>query len=247
MNALIIDDEQHCIDALTMDLRGHCPNVSVVGTYTSAKDAIVAIKKSKPQLLFLDVQMPMMNGFEMLEALPEIEFGIIFTTAFDQFAAKAFRISAIDYLLKPIDSTDLVAAVKKAEEKVSNATGLGNIEVLLHNMKQPVEQQKVAFPSSDGYEFVLISRVIYCLAEGAYTRIVFGDKKPLLISRSLGDVEEMLPSELFLRIHHSTLVNLSCITHYSRKDGGFVTMNTNETLAVSTARKEVLLQHLGLK
>lgn len=247
ITALIIDDEQHCIDALLADLRGCCPNVHVTATCTSAQDAILAIKKHSPQLLFLDVQMPGMDGFEMLEALPAINFGVIFTTAFDQFAAKAFRISAIDYLLKPIDSADLSAAVKKAEEKVINAAGMDNIELLLHNIKQPVEQQKVALPSSDGYEFALISRIVFCAAEGAYTRIVFSDKKPLLISRTLGDVEEMLPSEIFLRIHHSTLVNLNCITHFSRKDGGYVVVNNDEKLVVSKARKEALLHHLGLR
>jgi two-component system LytT family response regulator len=184
------------------------------------------LKKHKPQLLFLDVEMPWMNGFEMLELLPAIDFSIIFTTAFDKFAAKAFRISAIDYLLKPIDSTDLIAAVHKAEEKIYTDAGIHNIQNLLSNIRSPVPQQKIALPSSDGYEFEQVSSILYCAAEGAYTRVVLKDKPPMLISRTLGDIEEMLPSEIFLRIHHSTIVNLNAITHYSRTDGGYVVITT---------------------
>ena len=247
INALIIDDEQHCIDSLVADLKKNCSNVKVLSTCSSPKEGILAIKKYKPQLLFLDVEMPWLNGFEMLELLPAINFSIIFTTAFDKFAAKAFRISAIDYLLKPIDSADLIAAVHKAEEKIYNDAGIHNIENLLSNIHRPVAQQKIALPSSDGYEFEQVSSILYCAAEGAYTRVVLKDKTAMLISRTLGDIEEMLPSEIFLRIHHSTIVNLNVITHYSRTDGGYVVITTKEKLMVSKARKEALLQHLGLK
>jgi two-component system, LytTR family, response regulator len=247
INALIIDDEQHCIDALVADLTKNCNNVKILGTCNSAKEGILSIRKLKPQLVFLDVEMPWMNGFEMLEVLPEINFSIIFTTAYDKFAAKAFRISAIDYLLKPVDATDLITAVRKAEEKIVSDLGINNIENLLHNIHQPAQEQKIALPNSDGYAFAHVDSILYCSAEGAYTKVVLKDKMPLLISRTLGDIEEMLPSEIFLRIHHSTIVNLNAITHYSRTDGGYVTITTKEKLMVSKARKEVLLQHLGLK
>ncbi len=247
IKALIIDDEQHCIDALSNDLETHCTNVEIAGTCASAKDGILSIKKLQPQLVFLDVDMPWMNGFEMLEALPEINFGVIFTTAYDQFAARAFRISAIDYLLKPVDAADLVMAVNKAEERMIKDFGLHNIQNLLHNIRHPLQHQKVALPISDGYEFAETNSILFCTAEGAYTRVNFKDKKPLLISRTLGDVGEMLPSELFIRIHHSTLVNLNEITHYSRTDGGYVVISSNEKLAVSKAKKEMLMQQLGLR
>jgi two-component system LytT family response regulator len=247
INALVIDDEQHCIDALVTDLAKNCSNVNVLSTCSSSKEGIMAIKRYKPQLVFLDVEMPWMNGFEMLEILPEINFSIIFTTAFDKFAAKAFRISAIDYLLKPVDAADLVAAVRKVEEKIYTDAGVNNIQNLLNNIRKPVPQQKIALPSTDGYEFEQVSSILYCSAEGAYTRVVLKDKTPMLISRTLGDIEEMLPSEIFLRIHHSTIVNLTVITHYSRTDGGYVVITTNEKLMVSKARKDALLQQLGLK
>jgi two-component system, LytTR family, response regulator len=247
IKAIVVDDEQHCIDALAADLSKHCGNVQLADTCVSAKEGILAIKKHKPQLIFLDVEMPWMNGFEMLEMLDHIDFCIIFTTAYDKFAAKAFRISAVDYLLKPVDAADLKVAVQKAEEKILGSAGGVNIQNLLHNIRKPVEQQKIALPNRDGYEFVQVSSILYCLAEGAYTKIMFDDKHSLLISRTLGDIEEMLPNEIFIRIHHSTIVNLNAVTHYVRTDGGYVVMNTNEKMMVSKARKDALLEKLGLK
>lgn len=247
IKAIIIDDEQHCINALMADLVKNCPNVEVAAKCASGKEGIMAIKKHKPRLIFLDVEMPWMNGFEMLEMLDNIDFCIIFTTAYDKFAAKAFRTSAVDYLLKPVDAEDLKAAVGKAEEKILSSAGVVNIQNLLHNIKQPIAQQKVALPNRDGYEFAQVNSILYCTAEGAYTKVVFTDKHSLLISKTLGDIEEMLPPEIFIRIHHSTIVNLNAVTHYIRTDGGYVVMNTNEKLMVSKARKEVLLQRLGLK
>lgn len=247
IKSIIIDDEQHCIDALASDLSKQCGNIEIVAKCASAKEGILAIKKFKPQLIFLDVEMPWMNGFEMLEMLDHIDFCIIFTTAYDKFAARAFRISAVDYLLKPIDTTDLKVAVRKAEEKIIASAGSVNIQNLLHNIRQPVQEQKIALPNRDGYEFAHVNSILYCSAEGAYTKIVFTGKHSLLISRTLGDVEELLPPEIFVRIHHSTIVNINSVTHYSRADGGFVVMNTNEKLMVSKARKEALLQQLGLK
>lgn len=247
IKALIIDDEQHCIDALVADLSKNCPNVEVVAKCSSGKEGIFAIKKYKPRLIFLDIEMPWMNGFEMLEMLDHIEFCIIFTTAYDKFAAKAFRISAVDYLLKPVDAEDLKAAIQKAEEKILSSAGVVNIQNLLHNIKQPAQRQKIALPNRDGYEFAQVDSILYCTAEGAYTKVIFKGNHTLLISRTLGDIEEMLPPEIFIRIHHSTIVNINGITHYSRTDGGYVVMNTNEKLMVSKARKEVLLERLGLK
>ena len=216
ITAIIIDDEQHCVEALYRDLIKHHDNVEVLAKCNSAKEGILAIKKLKPQLIFLDVEMPWMNGFEMLEMLDHIDFCIIFTTAYDKFAAKAFRISAVDYLLKPIDADDLKAAVHKAEEKILASAGTVNIENLLHNIRQPAQDQKIALPNRDGYEFTPIQSILYCSAEGAYTKVVLKEKRTLLISRTLGDIHEILPAEIFVRIHHSTIVNLNAVTHYSQ-------------------------------
>ena len=247
IKSLIIDDEQHCIDALKVDLDKYCGNVEVSATCMSGKEGILAIKKHKPRLIFLDVEMPWMNGFEMLEMLDNIDFCIIFTTAYDKFAAKAFRISAIDYLLKPVDANDLKIAVKKAEEKILASEGAVNIENLLHNLKQPTQYQKIAFPQREGYEFITVENILYCNAEGAYTSVHLINNKKFLISKNLGDIEEMLPADIFQRIHHSTIVNIQHITNLIRADGGYLILDNAEKLMVSKAKKDMLLQRLGLK
>ena len=247
IRSIIIDDELHCVRALLNDLEKNCPNVEVLEACHSAKEGMLSIKKNNPDLVFLDVEMPWMNGFEMLELLDNVKFSIIFTTAHDEFAAKAFRISAVDYLLKPIDANDLKIAVQKVEKKMDEGSSLKHISNLLRNIKQPSAEQKIALPQREGYEFVNVSSILYCQAEGAYTRILLNDKSSLLISRTLGDVEELLPPELFQRIHHSSLVNISYISQFLRTDGGYVVLKNGEKLSVSKAKKEMLMARLGLK
>lgn len=247
IKSIIIDDEQHCINALLSDLKNNCPNVQVLETCSSAKAGIMAIKSYQPNLIFLDVEMPWMNGFEMLEILGEVDFSIIFITAHDEFAVKAFRICAIDYLLKPVDANDLKEAVQKAETKIHEGSSLQHISNLLRNMRQPSLLQKIALPNRKGHEFVDVASIIYCEAEGAYTKIYMLDNKKVLVSKTLGDIKELLPPELFLRIHHSTVVNISFITQFSRDDGGYVILKNGQKLSVSKAKKEALMERMGLK
>ena len=246
LRSIIIDDEQHCLKALQKDLERHCPSIMLVDACNSAKEGVMSIKKNHPDLVFLDVEMPWMNGFEMLEMFDRIDFCIIFTTAYDKFAARAFRISAVDYLLKPVDANDLKVAVKKAEEKILASAGGINIQNLLHNIRQPIPQQRIAIHNREAYEFVPASTIFYCTAEGAYTKIVFKEKHPVIISKTLGDFEEVLPSEIFVRIHNSTVVNINEITHFVKSDGGYVVMSNGEKLIVSKSRKENLIGLLGL-
>ncbi len=247
IRSIIIDDEQHCVKALSNDLQKNCPSVEIIDTCTSAKEAILSIRKHNPHLIFLDVEMPWMNGFEMLEILGDVNFSTIFTTAHDEFAAKAFRISAVDYLLKPVDANDLKIAVQKVEKKLDEGSNLQHITNLLRNIKQPPTEQKIALPQREGYEFVEVSTIIYCEAGGAYTKLFIQDKKPMLVSKSLGDVEELLPPEIFQRIHHSILVNVSYISQFLRTDGGYVVLSNGEKLSVSKTKKEMLMARLGLK
>lgn len=247
IRSIIIDDEQHCVKALLNDLQKNCPSVEMVDACYSAKEGIMAIKKLNPDLIFLDVEMPWMNGFEMLEIMGDIPFSIIFTTAHNEFAAKAFRISAVDYLLKPIDAGDLKIAVQKVEKKLDEGSNLQHITNLLRNMRQPLTEQKIALPQREGYEFIDVSSIIYCQAEGAYTKVFIQEKRPMLISRTLGDVAELLPPEIFQRIHHSTLVNVTCISQFLRSDGGYIVLKNGEKLSVSKAKKEMLMTRLGLK
>ena len=247
IRSIIIDDEQHCGKALVNDLQQHCPSIEVLDSCNSAKEGIMAIKKLNPDLVFLDVEMPWMNGFEMLEVLGDVNFSIIFTTAHGEFAAKAFRISAVDYLLKPIDANDLKVAVQKVEKKMEEGSSLRHITNLLRNIRQPSTEHKIALPQREGYEFIDVSSIIYCQAEGAYTKIFITDKKAMLISRTLGDVEELLPPEMFQRIHHSTLINVNYVSQFLRTDGGYVVLKNGEKLSVSKAKKEMLMARLGLK
>ena len=247
ITAIIIDDEQNCIDSLVFDLQKHCKDVEILESCTTPRQGLLSIKKHKPDLVFLDVQMPWMSGFEMLELLDKIDFAIIFTTAFDQFAAKAFRISAIDYLLKPIDINDLKEAIKKASEKIQQKSGTDNIANFLQNIKKPEVNRRIAVPGREGYEFIEAGKIIYAKAEGSYTHVFLNDKRKLIISKTLSDIEELLPTEHFQRIHHSTLVNLSHVTHLFKTDGGFVVLDNGEKLVVSKSRKESLMERLGLK
>jgi two-component system LytT family response regulator len=247
IRSIIIDDEQHCVRALLKDLQQHCPSIELSDTCYSAKEGIMAIKKHHPDLVFLDVEMPWMNGFEMLEILGDVNFSIIFTTAHDEFAAKAFRISAVDYLLKPIDANDLKAAVQKVERKMDEGSSLQHITNLLRNIRQPSAGQKIALPQREGYEFIDVASIIYCEAEGAYTKVFISERRPMLISRTLGDVEELLPPEMFQRIHHSTLINVTYVSQFLRSDGGYIVLKNGEKLSVSKAKKEMLMARLGLK
>ena len=247
IRSIIIDDEQNCIESLAFDLARNCPEIEVVATCNSPKAALLVIKKEKPDLVFLDVQMPWMNGFEMLEVLGEINFAIIFTTAYDQFAAKAFRLSAIDFLLKPIDVNDLKEAVRKVADRNERQRGSAKIDNLLHNFNKTESKQRVAFAGRDGYEFVEIGNIIRAHAEGAYTHVHLKDGRRLVISKTLSDIVEMLPAERFLRIHHSSLVNRDHITHFFRTDGGYVVLDNGEKLPVSKSKKEHVMEKLGLK
>ena len=160
---------------------------------------------------------------------------------------RADLLDAVDYLLKPIDANDLKVAIKKAEEKIQLQHGQANIANLLKNIKQPSAQQRIALPFKDGYEFIEVSEIIYCQAQGAYTRVFLQNKKFILVSKSLGDIEELLPQSLFQRIHHSTVVNIDYVTHFVRSDGGYVKMKTGDELAVSKSKKDSVIERLDLK
>ncbi len=248
IRAIIIDDEPNCIKTFQNDLKMFCPDVTVIDTCQSAKEGLLSIKRNQPNLIFLDVEMPWMNGFEMLELIDkEINFQIIFTTAYDQFAIKAFKVSAVDYLLKPVDSDDLIHSIEKVKKTVHDDGGTQNVSNLLQNNKTDVKHQKIAISNREGYDFIPVDKIIYCKANGAYTEIVLDGNKKIILSKPLGETEEMLPAELFERIHHSILVNVHHINQYKKTTGSYIIMNNGDELNVSKSKKEHLLIRLGVK
>ncbi|MEM7105487.1 MAG: LytTR family DNA-binding domain-containing protein [Bacteroidota bacterium] len=241
LKSILIDDEPKCLDSLRLDLQDHCPQVIIVAKCQSGKEGLKAIKKYKPDLVFLDIEMPWMNGFEMLELVDNIEFDVVFTTAYDQFAVKAFRMSAVDYLLKPIDAEDLQNAVQKVVEKNHPAFSKQQLEVLVNNMSSQTPSQRVALPVKEGFDFILVKDILYCEADGSYTKVFLSNKKSMYIVRSLKEMEALVIDHPFCRIHHSYLINLNHTVKYIRGDGGYVIMVDGANLNVSRNRKEALM------
>ena len=244
IDAIIIDDERHSCDALEMLIAKCCPQIQVAAICHSAEDGIKKIHELKPQLIFLDIEMPHMNGFQMLEQMDSINFEIIFTTSYDQYAITAFKFSALDYLLKPVDREELEKAVQKVAKKISPPVSQ-QLEILLQKINLPTRAvQKIALPTMQGLEFVPVDTIVSCSSSNNYTEFFLTDKKRLLVSRTLKEVEDMLADHSFLRVHNSHVVNLNSITRYVKGEGGYLVMSDNSTVDVSRSRKEFLLQKL---
>ncbi|MEP6737264.1 MAG: LytTR family DNA-binding domain-containing protein [Chryseolinea sp.] len=243
LKAVLVDDEKHCLELLTWQLEQFCPTVDIVGVCDSSEKALTILSNETVDLTFLDIEMPNMNGFEMLKRLKNIRFEIIFTTAYDKFAVKAFKFSALDYLLKPIDKDELIQAVNKVKEKKNQPILPEQLNILfenLYNQKQPA--QKIALPTMNGLEFVIADDIIHCHSEGNYSHIFLRDGSKFLICRTLKETEELLSGHNFFRVHHSHSINLNHIKKYVKGDGGYVVMINNATINVSRSRKEQLLR-----
>ena len=244
IKTIIVDDERHSCDALKMLLEKCCSQVQVIATCYSGAEAIEAINEQNPQLIFLDIEMPHMNGFQMLEQIPEINFEIIFTTSYDQYAITAFKFSALDYLLKPVDREELQKAVEKVSKKI-NPVIPEQLQILLQKINQPaVQVQRIALPTMQGLEFIHVDSIIRCCASNNYTEFYLNNKTKLLVSRTLKDVEDMLTDHAFLRVHNSHIVNVNAITRYVKGEGGYLVMSDGASVDVSRSRKDLLMQRL---
>jgi two-component system LytT family response regulator len=245
IKAILIDDEVHCLDTLNMLVSDYCPEVQVMEQCVSAKKGLAAIEKHQPALVFLDIEMPSMNGFEMLEQFGEIPFAVIFTTSYDQYAIKAIRFSALDYLLKPIDPKELVMAVHKVQaQKHLPSPEQFN---MLRNHLQLVETgfSRIAMPTAEGFELIPADQVIRCEADDNYTHMFLKNKTKIIACRTLKDIEEQLQDfSAFIRVHHSYIVNLNEVTKYVRGEGGYLVMSDGTTVNVSRSRKDLLLKKL---
>ena len=245
IKAILIDDEVHCIDTLSILLSDYCPEVEVMERCHSAKKGLEAIEKIKPELVFLDIEMPVMNGFELLEQFKQIPFSVIFTTGYDQYAIKAIRFSALDYLLKPIDPRELVTAVHKVQvQKMPPTTE--QFQMLMEQIQHKESGfTKIAVPTAEGFELIPADSVVRCEADDNYSHLFLTNKNKITVCRTLKEMEEQLENfGYFIRVHHSYLVNLNEVTKYIRGEGGYLVMNDGSTVNVSRSRKDMLLNKL---
>ncbi len=245
IKAILIDDEVHCIDTLSILISDYCPEVEVIERCHSAKRALEMIEKLKPELLFLDIEMPVMNGFELLEHFKQIPFSVIFTTSYDQYAIKAIRFSALDYLLKPIDPKELVSAVHKVEVNKTPPSA-EQFKMLMDQIQHKDSGfTKIAVPTSEGFELIPADNVIRCEADDNYTHLFLKNKSRITACRTLKEMEDQLDDfGYFIRVHHSYLVNLNEVAKYIRGEGGYLVMNDGSTVNVSRSRKDTLLHKL---
>lgn len=246
LKAILIDDEESSLNSLKEKIIRHCPNVEIIATCHSAGTAIPAIETLRPDLLFLDIEMPVMNGFLLLQQLMYKNFELIFTTAYDHYSVKAIRSSALDYLMKPIDIDELKAAVQRAAEKKERVASVHQLELLLENvLHQRSTFQRLAIPTSEGLQFIQLDQIVYLEAHINYTHFHLADNKRYIASRTLKDFEEMLPADLFIRIHNSHIINKNFAEKYIRGEGGQVVLSNGVILDVAKRKKADFLKAIG--
>ncbi len=240
MKAVIVDDEKHCSATLKYEIERNIPELEVAAVFQNPLEALEAIPTMELDLLFLDIEMPHLNGFELLQKLGKIEFGVIFTTAYDEFALRAFKHSAVDYLLKPVSSDDLKQAVEKYKEAGMGSVSEMQLQILFNRLEGKVFS-KIALPSSEGLDFVGPESIMHCESQSNYTKVFFKERKRILVSRTLKEIEEMLDGNGFFRVHHSHIVNLNYISKYVKGSGGYLVMDDGTQIPVSRSRKESLM------
>ncbi len=245
LTTVIIDDEYKGRLALSQKLMDYCPQVKLVGEAENGEEGIAEIEKHNPDLVFLDIEMPRLNGFEMLNKIKNKNFHLIFTTAYDHYAIKAIKYSAFDYLLKPIDIEELKIAVEKLQE--SSADNIQQqVDLLQSNINNPKwNLNKFAIPTLEGLCFYNIADLIFLEANSNYTNLYFSDNKKVIASKTLKDFEEMLPEDTFFRPHHSYIINLNFINKYIKGDGGQIELTNGAVIDVSRRKKEEFLKRIG--
>lgn len=242
MRAIIVDDEKHSRDVLRILLENNCPDITVMATCNNGEAALDAIAMYDPQLLFLDIEMPGLDGFQVLEATKRGSFAVIFTTAYDHYAVQAIRHSALDYLLKPIDAAELKEAVIKATERMGLPV-TRKVDHLVEMLQQHIKQsERLALPTAEGLRMVVASDILYCESNGATTNVYLrSQEKPFPVTRTMKEMEEVLEDKAFFRVHNSFLVNLSFMDKYIKGDGGEIIMCDGQRVPVSRQKKQDFL------
>ena len=245
LTAIIIDDELNSREGLEAMLHNLIEGVSVVAMADSVTSGVKAIAKNKPDIVFLDVEMPRRDGFELFDAFDKIDFEVVFTTAHEQYASKAFRTTAIDYLLKPIDIDLLKEAIERAREKRDKDKVNKNFEVFVNNLQTNKSNQQIAISSSDGLLFIKIDNIVYLRGDGAYTYFFLKTGERITTSKNLKEYEDLLSEYDFFRVHKSSLIHLHEMKKYVRGEGGYVVMSNGDSVDVSKRRKENFLAALS--
>jgi two-component system LytT family response regulator len=246
MNIAIVDDEKHCIESLELDLQALEIDHNLIYKTNKSVEALEELPKLKIDILFLDVEMPHLNGFELLDQLETLDFDVIFTTAYSEYALQAFKNKAYNFLLKPVDSEELEEILLDWERKQKKESLLLNelaIKDLLSKIKnEGLVKSKIAIPTVQGFEFLKTEDILYCQSENNYTKIFLQTGEKKLISKTLKDVEKTLSNYLFLRIHQSYLINPKYLKQYNKTDGGYVVMDDGHSIPVSKQKRHLLTE-----
>ncbi|RAR47203.1 LytR/AlgR family response regulator transcription factor [Flavobacterium lacus] len=249
--ALLIDDDANLRAGMRQMLSRYAPDISIVGEADSVLTGVEAVQRLKPNVLFLDIQLTDGTGFDVLEKIAElngkITSQVVFITAHEQYAIKAFRFSALDFLLKPVDPDELQKVIQKIKAVLSKSDNYAHIDLLLENIRKKVDHfKRIALSTSDGIHLFEISDIIRCESEDNYTKFYIKNNKPILISKTLKEYEDLLTEHGFERIHQSHLINLAYLKSYIKKDGGYVVMADNSNLPISQRKKERLQELLKM-
>ena len=246
LRAILIDDELNSLQNLQNKLEKYCPAVKVLAAMEKPEEAILCVRHQKPDVLFLDIEMPRMNGFDMLKKLLPFHFDVIFTTAYDNYAIRAFKYSALDYLLKPIDAEDLKAAVDKYLHPKTQRNYAAQLDLLIENIRQlnPSLIHRIAIPTVQGLMMLPIKDILYCEANSSYTIIHLVKKEKIVSAKTLKEYEELLEAHNFFRVHNSHLINLNFVEKYVKGDGGYVVMTDQSTIGVSRSRRDSFVARL---
>ncbi|MDX2245833.1 MAG: LytTR family DNA-binding domain-containing protein [Bacteroidia bacterium] len=242
IETILIDDEADGREALKLAIERYCPDITLLGEYATPEAGLEAIKTLRPDLVFLDVQMPGMSGFDLLQKVSPVTFEVIFVSAYDRYAIKAIKFSALDYLLKPIDIDELIQAVNRAKTRMDQKQSHFPVQSILNNIQtQSGKIERLAVPSLEGIDFFDTEDIIFCKADGNYTLIFLTNQQTKMVSRNLKDFENLLSDSGFCRVHHSFLINLRHVQRYIKGEGGFVILTDEHHVDISRRKKEEFL------
>lgn len=246
LKAVIVEDEKASRETLRSYLQKYCPQVELCGTAEGVKKGVEIIDREKPQLVFLDIEMPYGNGFDLLEGVGFNDFEVIFITAFSEYALKAIQVSASHYLLKPISIDELIAAVEAVEKTFTRKREFLHSQILVENIKLENRQlHKIVLPTLEGFEVISINQIVHCTAEDNFTNFTLNQGKKMMICKNLKHYENLLADFDFIRIHKSHLVNKHFVQRYRKGKGGMVTMSNGDEISVSSSRKKEFLESFG--